>query len=409
MKILHVVNDLSPGSGGPTTVLMGLAGQQSAAGLDVSICTTDSVRKGDDPAAARDVIRSLEDRGVTVHRFPVDFRPLLFSRAMARWLHHELAGHDILDVHGLYRFPPTYSAYCARRLGVPYVIRPHGSLDPFLFRQSSISLPLKRLWERLFDLPNLRAAGGVHYTTEEERDRVAFLKLQAPAFVGPYGLDWERFEGLPPRGAFRAMNGIGDAPLILFLGRVNFKKGLDLLIPAFSQVRQHHPGSILTIVGPDNEGYGTQVRRWIREAGLDDSVRLLSPAYGRAVLEAYVDADVFALPSYTENFGMTVVEAMACGLPVVISDQVNIHREVSASGAGLVTPCEAAAVAAAIQTLLADSARREAMGIAGRAACRELYSWPRIVERMQDDYEVAIRLTRERRSAIAQRSPRVNE
>ncbi len=406
MKIVHVVNDLSPGSGGPTTVLVGLAGQQSVAGLDVSICTTDSMRKGDDPAAARDVVRSLEDRGVKVHRFPVDVRPLLFSGGMARWLHRNLASHDILDVHGLYRFPPTYSAYCARRLGVPYIIRPHGALDPFLFRRSSVSLPLKRLWERLFDLPNLRAASGVHYTTDDERDRVAFLELGAPAFVGANGLDWEQFEILPPRGAFRDLHGIGDAPLVLFLGRVNFKKGLDLLIPAFSEVRKHHPNSILAIVGPDNEGFGIQVRRWISEAGLDESVRLLSPVYGRAVLEAYVDADVFALPSYTENFGMTVVEAMACGTPVVISDQVNIHREVSASGAGLVTPCDATAVAAAIQSLLADRARREAMGLAGRAACRDLYSWPRIAERMQDEYETAIRLAQERRSATGQQPRR---
>lgn len=407
MKILHVVNDLSPGSGGPTTVVTGLAAGQSAAGLDVTICTTDSTRAGDDPAVARDLIRRLEHTGVTVHQFSVDFRPLLFSRGMGSWLHRNLARHDVVDVHGLYRFPLTYSAYRARQLGVPYVIRPHGALDPFLYRQSSVSLPLKRLWERLFDLPNLHAASGVHYTTEEERDRVAFLNLGAPAFVVPNGLDWGRFEALPPRGAFRAGHGIGDAPLILFLGRVNFKKGIDLLIPAFTQVRQHHPGSILAIVGPDNEGYGSQVRRWIRDAGLDESVRLVGPIYGQAVLEAYVDADVFALPSYTENFGMTVVEAMACAVPVVISDQVNIHREVSTAGGGLVTPCDVSAVASAIQTLLADRAKREAMGVAGREACRVLYNWPRIVEQTREEYETAIRLTRARRPAVAQQ-PRVN-
>ncbi len=106
--------------------------------------------------------------------------------------------------------------------------------------------------------------------------------------------------------------------------------------------------------------------------------------------QAYLDADVFVLPSYMENFGMTVVEAMACGLPVVVSDQVNIHREIAEAGAGLVTRCDVGEVAQALIGLLNDEGRRCAMGAAGRRMARERYAWPQIVEVLTREYEAVI-------------------
>ena len=132
----------------------------------------------------------------------------------------------------------------------------------------------------------------------------------------------------PPRVTFASELRLNDqTPLVLFLGRINFKKGLDLLVPAFGRVVQKHPDARLAVVGPDNEGYGLKVRRWCEEQGIQDKVFFVDHLGFEKVKEAYVDADVFVLPSYTENFGLTVVEAMACGTPVVISDQVNIWRE----------------------------------------------------------------------------------
>ena len=147
----------------------------------------------------------------------------------------------------------------------------------------------------------------------------------------PNGIDWERFRTLPPRGALRARWGLHDEPVVLFLGRIHFKKGLDLLIPAFDRCDAGCRMAQLVIAGPENDDYGQKVRGWVRERGLDASVHFVGLLSGPDVVQAYVDADVFALPSYTENFGMTVAESMACALPVVISDQVNIHAEVAAS------------------------------------------------------------------------------
>jgi glycosyltransferase involved in cell wall biosynthesis len=327
---------------------------------------------------------------VDLHCFAVDFSPLLYSRSMARWLRDAITRFDVVHIHGVYRFPMTCAARCAHIRAVPYIVGPHGSLDPYLFRQSSTSVFLKRLYERWFALPMLNAAGAIHYTSEDERKRASFLRLRAPSFVVPNGIDWDRFEQLPRRGAFRAGLGIGAAPLALFLGRVNFKKGLDLLVPAFAQLRRLHPDAHLAIVGPDNEGYGARVRQWVRDCGLEQWVHLVDRLDGPEVVQAYVDADVFVLSSYTENFGMTVVEAMACGTPVVISDQVNIHREVRDASAGLVTRCDIDEIAEAMAALLSDEARRQAMGAAGRCAARDLYSWAPIVRQLTAEYEAVV-------------------
>ena len=367
MRILHVISTLAPASGGPTSVVRDLAAAQIGQGHQVTICTTD---RGN-PVRERlpdTYFHTMAPAGVQIEKFPVVFTPLLLSPAAGRWLAGSLSGFDIVHIHGLYRFPPTYAAWQARRQGVPYIIRPHGAIDPYLYDKSSRSLWLKRLYERWFDLPNLHAAGAIHYTAEDERERAAFLKLRAPSFVVPNGLDWDRYRELPARGALRVRWGLGEAPLVLFLGRLHFKKGLDLLIPAFDALRRRVPGVQLVIAGPENDDYGQQVRGWVRERGLDAAVHFVGPLHGADVVQAYVDADVFALPSYTENFGMTVAEAMACALPVVISDQVNIHAEVSGAGAGLVTACDAGEVTAALEQLLRDADRRRAMGAAGRRA-----------------------------------------
>ena len=392
MRILHVISTMDPASGGPTRVLADLVQYQHDVGHTLAICTTDRgnpTSKRIDKSVLAQLLSVAE-----LHAFTVEIPSLLISSKMGTWLRKNIRLYDIVHIHGLYRFPPTNAAYQARKQGVPYIIRPHGTLDPYLYTKSSRNVWLKRLYERWFDLPNLHGTGGIHYTAEDERQRAAFLKLRAPSFVVPNGIDWGRYAQLPARGAFRSALGLGDAPLVLFLGRLHPKKGLDLLIPAFETIRRRIADAQLAIVGPENDRFGQQVRAWVAERGLTEAVHFIGHLDGADVIQAYVDADVFVLPSYTENFGMTVVEAMACALPVVISDQVNIHAEVAQSGAGLVTRCDAAEVAGAVADILKDPDRSIAMGLAGRSAAQMQYSWPGIVAALSQEYEQVIQRTR---------------
>lgn len=392
LRILHVVSTLAPSAGGPTRVLQDLAKAQVAAGHSVVISTTDR----DYPTGRClpiDYFAKAFPSPIQIYSFSVQYEPLLVSLGMARWLRKEIHAFDVIHIHGLYRFPTSFAAYQARKWKHPYVIRPHGALDPYLYTRSSIGkLAFKRIYEQLMDLPNLNGASAIHFTAIEERQRTAFLNLRAPSFVVPNGLDWSRYQQLPPKGWLRARLGLAAQPLVLFLGRLHFKKGLDLLIPAFDALRRSIPDVQLVIAGPENDDYGKQVRGWVLERGLASCVHFIGALESDDTVKAYVDADVFALPSYTENFGMTVIEALACSLPVVISDQVNIHAEVSGGGAGIITRCDDAEVAQALESLLSDPKRRQAMGLAGRRLVQSKYTWPPIVEELTKQYEAVIDL-----------------
>jgi glycosyltransferase involved in cell wall biosynthesis len=393
LKVLHVLPTLSPSAGGVPTVVSGLVEAQAEAGIEAVVATTNV----DTPSGVyhRPGWDKLANGTVPVFYGEAQVPKLMASLSLANYLRKAIPDFDVVHVHGLYRFPNTAAAYWSRRHGVPYIVVPHGTLDPYLHKRSSSSaLWAKRLHERLFALPNLNSASAIHYTAEEERELASFLKLRSPSFVVPNGLDWERFRSLPERGELRVRWGIGDAPLVLFLGRLHFKKGLDLLVPAFDVVRKAKPNARLVIAGPENDGHGQEVRRWVSERGLDSAVHFVGPLEGLDVVRAFVDADVFALPSYTENFGMAVIEAMACALPVVISDQVNIHHEISQADAGLVTHCDVDEVAAALLNLLDDPDRRRTMGKAGRQLVREHYAWPGIVAALSQEYEVVVRQRR---------------
>jgi glycosyltransferase involved in cell wall biosynthesis len=393
MRILHVLECFAPRYGGPVSVLQALACAQAEAGHTVTICTTNrDYPTGILRPAGKD---SACGGRVEVHYFPVQIGSLKISVQLGRFVRDHIEQFDIVHIHGLYRFPTTYAARTARKRGVPYIIRPHGSLAPYLHFRSAQSVLLKRLYERFFDLPNLNAASAIHFATEGEREDASFLKLRSPSFVIPNGLDWRRYDSLPPRGSFRAARGLGNAPVVLFLGRVHPSKGLDLLIPAFQSLLTNVPDAKLVIVGPQNDDYGRQLGQWVREGLLTDSVRFVGFLEGEDVLQAYVDADIYALPSYTESFGMTIVEAMACGLPVVVSDRVSLRREILNAEAGLVTSCSIDSVAAALGQLLASEGWAKKLGAAGRRLVRNHYSWPRIVETLTEQYDRILHRTNE--------------
>lgn len=398
MRVLHIAQALSRKFGGVQSALLDLATAQAAAGMKVDVVSTNV----DVPRGVLDVPtdRSVLQHGVQVRYFPTQFRPLLFSRQVKVYVDRNVGAYDIVHIHSLYRFPPTYAAWQARKQCVPYIISPHGSLDPYLYGRSTRSVWLKRLYERWFDWPNLRGAGAIHYTTEDECRRASFLGFDTPSFIVPIGLDWSRYVVLPARGSFRSRYALGEAPIVLFLGRINFKKGLNLLIPAFASLRRLQPTARLIIAGPENDDYGQKVHGWVRDYGLQDAVLFVGHLEGGAVTQAYLDADVFVLPSYTENFGMTVAEALACGTPVVISDQVNIHAEVAAAGAGIVTRCDAAELTEALDTLLRDTSRRQTMGNAGRALVQQKWTWEVVVRQLIDEYERVIERNRASRALV---------
>jgi len=298
---------------------------------------------------------------------------VLTAKAWTRWFFSPsllwkygcaLQRADLVILNSLYSFPVLAGYLLARCYRKPYAIWPHGVLAPFMRK---VSIRKKWLYNRLIADRIVRSASVIVYTAEGERKETAELGFRTPSVVIPTGLDTSEFASLPQRGRFRARFLNGDTgPLVLFLARLHAKKGLDILIQAMRSVIIEKPGARLAIVGPpDPDSFHDQVMQWIKGAGIESQTAVTGAADPAMRLEAFADADLYVLPSFEENFGLSAFEAMASGLPVVVSDTLNYAGEIAASGAGLAVARTPENFAFAISALLDDPKRRREMGICG--------------------------------------------
>ena len=327
--------------------------------------------------------------GVKIRYFPIQHpRFWGFSIPLAQALRKAIRKYDIVHIHSLYLFHNMAAAHYCRKYNVPYLIRPHGTLDPFLYKRHRLR---KSVTEFLFERRNIKYAAAIHFTTEEEKNLAKPYIFQTPGIVVPHGLDLSEYESLPERGTFRTRYPeIDGKKIVLFFGRLNFKKGLDILVRAFARVTLKRNDVHLVLTGPDNERFGDKIRIWLSEQGILDRTTFTGMLLGEDKLAVLRDADIFVLPSYTENFGISVVEAMACGVPVVISDKVNIWHEVAAGRAGQVASCNSDRFAEMISDLLDNPETAKQMGENGKALVIERFQWPKVALAMEEAYSLIV-------------------
>ena len=377
MRVLHVIPGLDASAGGVTAAVAGLAIAQRQAGLDVSILATWTA-----PAPDSATVSRLESAGVKHHLVGPATGRLVRHPDLRRVTSEAIANVDVVHIAAVWEQIQHEAAVAARARRIPYLFSPHGMLDPW-------SLGARSKWiKRLYLMWRLRAdlngAAAIHYTCDVERDLVRPLGLKPPAIVEPNGIDLSEFEDLPNPDEFRARYPqLGRRPIVLFLSRIDPKKGLDLLIPAFARIGGD---AMLVIAGPDRIGYRAQVEQLVATHHLRDRVLFTGMLRGRDRVEALAAATVFVLPSYQENFGIAVVESLAAGAPVIISDQVNIHADITRAGVG-------AAISTQVEPLATELARwlsEEGLRSSAAAKCRpfvwERYGWKKIAEHWVDHY-----------------------
>jgi glycosyltransferase involved in cell wall biosynthesis len=381
MRVVHVISSLAMTLGGPSKACIEMARAIAARGHTVEIYTTDFGLEGRVRADGAPVA----DGGAVVRYFPVqaprEFKPSwLLYRALARDLPHA----DVVHLHSLYLFHDWAAGRICHRAGVPYIVQPHGTLDPYIWRRHRAR---KRVMEWAFQNQVLRRAAAIHYTTEEEMRLATPYAQGAAGAVVPLGVELDGYDSLQPPDRFFARHPeTRGKRIVLFLSRLHEKKGLDILVASFGRIAQQFPDTHLVLAGPD-DGMGARVDAWLRKAGVADRATRTGMLEGEDKGAALAAASVFVLPSYSENFGIAVLEAMAAGVPVAISDQVNLWREVERGAAGLVSPCDAEAFAGLLERLLGDPAAARRMGEAGRALAREKFAWPRIASVLEALYE----------------------
>ena len=384
MNILHVIPSISPRGGGPTHTVMGLTSQLANRGNNVRVFTTNLDGVGRGIAGTMDAPPEVPIRknAVEIRYFPTQYPRWAFSWNFMRTLRSELKKTDIVHIYSLYLFTTSITAHYCCLYGVPYLLHPHGSLDPFLRRRRNRII--KAVYHPTIECRNWDNAAAIHYNSQEEMDLAHdALKIKAPGVVVPCALNIGEYSNLPPYGTFREKYpALKGKRILLFLSRINFKKGLDILAKAFGEVVRKRSDTRLVIVGPDDEGYGKAVRKWLAEEDALDKAIFTGMLLGEDKMAAFRDSDVFVLPSYTENFGIVVIEALACKLPVVISNRVNIWREIADAGAGTVVKCDPGELAAALLQLLDDPALCQKLGQNGRRLVEEKFTWNKVTDQM---------------------------
>jgi len=321
------------------------------------------------------------DHGVDIVtlRSVARYRAHTIAPGVVRYCLDRLRSFDVVHVYGTYDLLGPVVAAFSRRWGIPYVVEPLG-----MFRPIVRNVGLKRAYRRLLGWPLVMGAEAVIATSELERGELVADGVPASKIVvRRNGLDLVQFNALPGRGAFRREVGIpDDVPLILYLGRLSRKKGLDLLLEAFPSLQE---SAVLAIVGPDDgDGCLQEIAQLRMRLRLDGRVRVVGPRFGADKTAAFADADVFVLPSRSENFGNAAAEAVACGVPVVVTDRCGIAPLVR-DRAGLVVPCEMDALAGALRRLIEDADLRSRFR-AGARAMREELSWDEPIAQMERLY-----------------------
>lgn len=380
MRILQVVPTYLPAVryGGPIFAVHGLCRALAEKGHDVVVFTTNV-----DGAGTSDVPldQPVWLDGVQIRYFPSPLlRRLYRAPVLGRALARDVAGFDVVHLHSVFLWPVWAAARAARKAQVPYVMSPRGMLVKDLIQRHSRWA--KMAWIALIEKSNLETASAIHVTSELERAELARFHWRLPPVVTiPNGVDVPA----PDRSQASAdvRNVCAHQPLVLFLGRLSWKKGIDRLLRAFALTR----AGTLVIAGTDDENMMDRLMPQVVQLKLEDRVCFLPRTVSGADKERlYASARIFVLPSYSENFGNTVLEAMCRGIPVVVTADVGAATIVEQAGAGLTVAGMPIDIAAAIDRLIADPLLARAMGEAGRGFVLRHYGWPDIAGKMAELY-----------------------
>lgn len=378
MRILHVVPTYVPAVryGGPIYSVHALCRALVSRGHSIHVYTTNVDGSGVSPVSLAGPV--VVD-GVTASYFPCGMgRRLYRSPEMGRALEKNVATFDVLHLHSVFLWPTLAAACEARRAKVPYVLAPRGMLIEDLIRRKSRLR--KTAWIELFERRNVAGAAAIHVTSELEQSELESLGLRARhiAVVA---------NGVEPRPLLPSCHAApSERSCILYLGRVSWKKGLDRLLQAMSYI----PDAKLVIAGNDDENYRPRLARLVRELSLTERVTFAGPVHGDAKWELIRSAAIFALPSYSENFGLAALEAAACGCPVVLTPQVGLARAIGEAGAGIVADGDPERFGAVLAALMSDPGRGRVMGEAGKKLAAAKFSWPQIAAQMERVYERCI-------------------
>lgn len=371
LKILQLVHTLDPSVGGVAASVLGLSRGLARRGHELDIVVLD------DSASSR-----LADIALPIHALGAGLTSYRYSSKLLPWLKKQGGDYDRVIVNGIWQ----YLSFAAWRRyagsSIPYYVFPHGMLDPW-FKET---FPLKHLKKWLYwpwaEYRVLRDAAAVIFTSEEERSqaRKSFWLYRCREKVSPLGVEAPPISSNAKSEFLSRYPQLQNTRIFLFLGRLHPKKGCDMLLEAFAQMRSNDSISLI-LAGPDQVGWESDLRRQVTRLNLTNRVVFTGMLEGSMKQGAFANAEAFVLPSHQENFGISVVEALAASVPVLVSNRVNIWREIEADRAGYVESDDLAGTTRLLQNWIGTApAEREMVRQNARRCFEQRFEVDRAVD-----------------------------
>lgn len=373
MRILHVIPAVAKRYGGPSTAIFPMCRALKDARCEVRLCTTDADGDKRLPVETNSFI---DYEGVPTIFFSSTAGEFKYSRGMAQWLDEHVADFDVVHIHAVFNHSSIAAARACRKSGVPYIVRPLGTLDPWSMRQNPLK---KKMFWSSFGKRMLAGAAALHYTAEGEKRAVEESLNVNHGVVVPLGVE------IPSPFAHHSslITHHPDSPYILFLSRLHKKKGLEVLIEAFASLirDEQFQGWKLLIAGDGEQSYVRSLKALAQSYGAQSAVAFLGWLDGKEKSQALSSASLFVLPSSQENFGVSVVEAMAAGVPVLVSPQVNLADEIEKARAGWIVPVNLESLRTALMEAMKSQSERLCRA-AGARSLAQRYRWQTVGHEM---------------------------
>lgn len=366
--------------GGPPKVVKEIAQSLGKANVDVDVIATNA--NGETKLEVPLNVWISED-SYRVKYFDCFHRnDLILSPSLGLWLSKNASDYSVVHTHNMFAPTMAIARWICRKKGVPYVTTPHGMLEPWAL---SYKASKKRIYYKHFEVPSLYTASAIHVLNQREAENVSSLGFSQTAIV-PNGIYRQEFETLPDRELFyQQFPQLREKTIVLFLGRIDPKKGLDLLAPAFAQASQKFSEAHLVIAGPDSIDFLPTAQEYFREAGCIESVTFTGMLTGDIKKAALAAASVYVAPSYSEGFSMSVLEGMAAGLPCIITKECNFP-EAAAAEVAHVVDLSSAAITDKLCATLSDLPRSQQMGANARDFVFDRYTWERVAQKLDQLY-----------------------
>lgn len=380
MRILETLASADPASGGP---LEGLLRHAEVWRTQGHVCELATLDPPDAPFLKGAPLR-IHALGRARQLVPTALRRFMpplrygYTPGYVGWLRAHAAAYDAVIVNGLWNYSTMGARLALTGGATPYFVFSHGMMDPWFRQVSPLKHLAKQAFWRFIEGPLVKGARAVLFTTEEEKvtSREVFTPYHIREEVVGYGTSDVTGDGDAQRAAFRMqLPGLGERRYLLYLSRIHPKKGCDLLVKAFAEVAARMPDIDLVIAGPDQVGWRSELEAIAMAVGISDRIHWPGMLLGDVKWGAFRGCEAFILPSHQENFGVVVVEALACNKPVLISNRVNIWREVADAGAGLVEDDTLEGTMRLVERFAGlDAVSRNAMGAAGRMLFLDRYT-----------------------------------